>query len=443
MSTVESIAGAVDIERAARGEWLSWSRMADYEEHAPPVLVGGDGPYLVEADGTRLLDGMSGLFTTQIGYSHGKELGEAAAAQLEKLGFYPNWAATNPATLALTERVLGLAPEQMRRVFFTSGGSEAVESAWKLVRQHFLASGQPQRRKIIARRGAYHGCSLGALALTGVPSAREPFEPLSGDVRHVENTDRRNWFGMDDEGYAAACAEAVDRAIRAEGPSTVAAVVLEPVQNAGGCLTPPPGYAERLREICDHHGVLLWCDEVITGFGRLGEWFGSTRLGFAPDVITFAKGITSGFAPLGGVLFTDAIAEPLVDHKDVYWHGYTFAGHPVSCAIALRNLEIMERLDVAGNVRALEGHLATRLDEAAASAPVAVEARGAGFFRTIELVEPGLVDKARVAIRRRGVVVRSDVRVNPCLAISPPLICTREQIDELADGIAAGLRDVS
>src|ERR1700761_7285253 len=170
----------VYVDRAAQGEWLSWSRMSDFETSAPPVIVGGDGPYAIDQDGRRLLDCVSGLFTTQIGYSHGARLGQAAARQLEQLGFYPNWSATHPAALALTERILSLAPEGFTRLFLTSGGSESVESAWKLARQHHLAKGQPARRKIIARRGAYHGCSLGALALTGIPMARAPFEPLMG-----------------------------------------------------------------------------------------------------------------------------------------------------------------------------------------------------------------------------------------------------------------------
>jgi hypothetical protein len=220
----------------------------------------------------------------------------------------------------------------------------------------------------------------------------------------------------------------------------VAAVVVEPVQNAGGCLAPPPGYPQRLRELCDRHGILLWCDEVITGFGRLGAWFGSERLGFDADIVTFAKGVTSGQAPLGGVLFTDDVAAPLLDQKAVYAHGFTFGGHPLSCAVALANLDIMERLDVLANVRALEDHFGRVLDEVANGSPIVVEARGFGFFRAIELRDAGILAAARDAIRAEGVIVRLDDRVNPCLAISPPLICTKEQIDEVGAGIAAGLR---
>jgi adenosylmethionine-8-amino-7-oxononanoate aminotransferase len=442
MATVHE--GVEELREAAAGEWLSWTRMADFDGTAPPILVGGEGPYIYEAGGTRLLDAMSGLFTTQIGYSHGAELGEAAKRQLESLGFYPNWAATSPAPVELTRRVTDLAPAGLTRAFFTSGGSEAVESAMKLVRQHWLGRGEPLRRKIVARRGAYHGCTLGALSLTGIPAARAPFEPLLGDVRHAENTDRRHYplAGTDQE-WTEAALQAVERTILAEGPHTIAAVVVEPVQNAGGCLTPPPGYAEGLRALCDRHDILLWCDEVITGFGRLGAWFGSERLGFGADVITFAKGVTSGQAPLGGVLFSDAVAAPLIDQRSVYAHGFTFGGHPLSCAVALANLDIMERLDVLANVRRNEDALDGLLADVAAASPLVVEARGFGFFRALELRDAAILPAARDAIRNAGVIVRLDDRVNPCLAISPPLICTGEQLEEMAAGIAAGLKQAA
>jgi adenosylmethionine-8-amino-7-oxononanoate aminotransferase len=441
---VEQSVDVDQLAQAAGGEWLSWSRMADYREAAPPILVGGEGPYVIEADGTRLFDGVSGLFTTQIGYSHGAELGRAAQRQLESFGFYPNWAATSPAPIELTRRVTELAPERLTRVHFTSGGSEAVESAMKLVRQHWLGRGEPLRRKIVARRGAYHGCTLGALSLTGIPGARAAFEPLLGDVRHAENTDRRHYpQARSEEEWCDAAVAAVERTILAEGPHTVAAVVVEAVQNAGGCLVPPPGYGELLRELCDRHDILLWCDEVITGFGRLGAWFGSEPLGFAPDLVTFAKGITSGQAPLGGALFSEHVAAPLVEGGAVYSHGFTFGGHPLSCAVALANLDIMERLGVLGNVQALGDHLGALLDEVAAGSPLVVETRGRGFFRALELRDAGVLPAARAAIRRAGVIVRLDDRVNPCLAISPPLVSTREQLEEMAAGIAAGLAEAA
>ena len=232
-------------------------------------------------------------------------------------------------------------------------------------------------------------------------------------------------------------------ALIADGAENVCMVILEPVQNAGGCLVPPPGYAQRVREICDRHGVLLCCDEVICGFSRLGHWFGSQRYGFAPDMITFAKGVTSGYAPLGGVIFTERVAEPLVAAEGLYAHGYTFGGHPVSCATALANLDVMERLDLNANVLEVEPYLEASLNEVAAGSSIAVDARGAGFFRALEVQDKSLVDPVRNATRANGVIVRSDVRVNPCLAISPPLISTKDHVDELCEALGKGLAAVA
>jgi adenosylmethionine-8-amino-7-oxononanoate aminotransferase len=443
MSTLDETHAANAFGEDVSHEWLSWSRMADFRDHSPPILIGGDGPYVTDASGRRLFDAVSGLFTNQVGYSHGAEFGAAASAQLERIGFYPNWAATSPAPVELAARVTALAPAGLTRVFFTSGGSEAVESALKLIRLHWLGRGEPLRRKVIARRGAYHGCTLGALSLTGIPGARAPFEPLLGDVRHAENTDRRHYpAAISEQDWCEAAADAIERTIVAEGPHTVAAVVVEPVQNAGGCLSPPDGYGRRLREICDRYGIVLWCDEVITGFGRLGAWFGSQTLGFDPDMITFAKGLTSGQAPLGGMLFSEPLAAPLLDGGTVYSHGFTFGGHPLSCAVALANLEIMERLNVLDNVLTLESHLGKVLDQVAADSSLVVEARGRGFFRALELRDSSILPAARDAIRRAGVIVRLDDRVNPCLAVSPPLISTAQELDEMSAGIAAGLAEL-
>ena len=229
----------------------------------------------------------------------------------------------------------------------------------------------------------------------------------------------------------------------AEGPQTVAAVVVEPVQNAGGCLAPPPGYGARAARAVRP----LWRAALVRrGDHRVrppGAWFGSDRLGFDADIITFAKGVTSGQAPLGGALFSDAVAAPLLEQRAVYAHGFTFGGHPLSCAVALANLDIMERLDVLANVRSLEDEVGRLLDDVAAGSPIVVDARGQGFFRAIELRDAAILPAARDAIRRAGVIVRLDDRVNPCLAISPPLICTSEQLHEMAAGISAGLAEAA
>ena len=428
---------------AHKGEWLNWSKMADFQNQSPPVIVTGEGPYAIDKDGNRFLDGVSGLFTTQIGYSHGKEIGEAAAKQLEELCFYPNWAATHPSALALTERILGLAPDRMSRVLLTSGGSESVESAMKLVRQHFLAKGQPLKRKIIARRGAYHGCTMGALSLTGIPLSRTPFEPLDPNVRHAPNTHQRTCLYCHDKGGCTlTCADAIEQQILAEGPDTVAAVVVEPIQNGGG-LPPAEGYGAKIREICDKYGVLLWCDEVITGFGRVGAWFATDRLGFNADICTFAKGITSGYAPCGGVVFTEAVGEPLINADAMYAHGFTFGGHPLACAVSLANLDIMERLGVIDNVLANEDYYAAAMADVAASSDLVVEARGKGYYHSLELTDNALTAPVAGAARKHGVIVRPDVRVKPMVVTALPLICDTAQIDELAGALKAALADVA
>jgi len=428
---------------AHKGEWLNWSKMADFQNQSPPVIVTGEGPYAIDKDGNRFLDGVSGLFTTQIGYSHGKEIGAAAAKQLEELCFYPNWAATHPSALALTERILGLAPDRMSRVLLTSGGSESVESALKLVRQHFLAKGQPLKRKIIARRGAYHGCTMGALSLTGIPLSRVPFEPLDPNVRHAPNTHQRSCLYCQDKGGCTlTCADAIEQQILAEGPETVAAVVVEPIQNGGG-LPPADGYGARIREICDKYGVLLWCDEVITGFGRVGAWFATDRLGFTADICTFAKGITSGYAPCGGVVFTEAVGEPLINADAIYAHGFTFGGHPLACAVSLANLDIMERLGVIDNVLANEDYYAAAMADVAASSDLVVESRGKGYYHSLELTDNALTAPVAGAARKHGVIVRPDVRVKPMVVTALPLICGTEQIDELTGALKAALADVA
>ena len=237
-------------------------------------------------------------------------------------------------------------------MFFTSGGSEAVESAWKLAKAYHAARGEPTRHKLISRKLAYHGTSMGALTATGLTPLREPFEPLTPGGVHVPNTNSYRWQEDRDPLWAA---DAIEEAIEFEGPGTVAAVILEPVQNGGGCFVPQDGYFQRVREICDRHGVLLISDEVICSWGRIGHWFGCERFGYEPDMITTAKGITSAYAPLGAVIAADRVAEPFLHGTEIFNHGFTFGGHPVACATALANIDVLEREDLCGRVRANEG----------------------------------------------------------------------------------------
>jgi adenosylmethionine-8-amino-7-oxononanoate aminotransferase len=431
---------------ARRHLWMHFSRMGSYGvDHEVPVIERGEGTYVWDAHGRRYLDGLAGLFVVQVG--HGRhELAEAAAKQASQLAYFPIWSYAHPAAITLAERLAGLAPGDLNRVFFTSGGSEAVESAWKLARQYFRTIGQPGRYKVISRYLAYHGTTMGALSITGLPSIRSAFEPLVPGAVKVPNTNiyRAPEHGDDPEAFGRWAADSIERAIEMEGPETVAAVYLEPVQNSGGCFVPPPGYFQRVREICDRHGVLLVSDEVICSFGRLGEIFACNRYGYLPDIITCAKGLTSGYAPLGAMIASDRLIEPFLSGTGSFQHGITFGGHPVSCAVALANLDVMESEDLTGHVRRNEGEFRRRL-EGLRDLPIVGDVRGAGFFYGIELVrdrstketftegesEQLLRGFLSPALYEAGLICRADDRGEPVIQLSPPLVCGPEQFDEI------------
>jgi adenosylmethionine-8-amino-7-oxononanoate aminotransferase len=434
---------------AGRHLWTHFSRLGAYRDKPLPIFVRGEGPRLYDVHGRSYLDGLASLFVVQVG--HGRaDLAEAGRRQGAELAYYPIWSAAHPAAVELAAKLAALAPGDLNRVFFTTGGSEAVESAWKLARAYFRQVGQPQRTKVISRNLAYHGTTMGALAVTGLPAIKEQFEPLVPGAVHVVNTNRfRSDFGpevtADDDRFAGACAGAIEEAIVAEGPDTVAAVFLEPVQNTGGCFPPPPGYFAKVREICDRHGVLLVSDEVICGFGRLGAWFGAERYAYLPDMITFAKGVTSGYAPLGGVICRDFLAEPFLQGDASYAHGITFGGHPVSCAVALANLEVLESEGVLSHVEAAEKAFAERL-QGLRDLPVVGDVRGAGFFWAVELVKdadhpevPFTPDERKALIGGQvapqlfgsGLICRADDRVDPVVQLSPVLTCGESELDEI------------
>jgi adenosylmethionine-8-amino-7-oxononanoate aminotransferase len=426
---------------AKRHLWMHFTRMGVYEQGAEvPVIVSGDGCYVYDEHGNRYLDGLSALYCVNVG--HGRaEIAEAAARQARELGFYTNWSYAHPRSIELAARIAELAPGGLNRVFFTSGGSEAVESAWKLAKAYHAARGQPRRHKLIARRLAYHGTSMGALSATGLPPLREPFEPLAPGGLHVPNTNSYRWQEDRDPLWAA---DAIEQAILFEGPNTVAAVILEPVQNGGGCFVPQDGYFQRVREICDRHGVLLISDEVICAWGRLGHWFGCERYGYEPDMITIAKGITSAYAPLGAVVAADHVAEPFMRGTQIFNHGFTFGGHPVACATALANIDVLERERLGERVLANEQRFRAMLDSLR-DLPIVGDVRGAGYFQAIELVK----DKATKAtfnseeaeqllrgflsgeLYRRGLICRTDDRGDPIVQLSPPLIAGEQQFAEI------------
>src|SRR5690348_14957601 len=340
---------ATDLHAAAREHlWLHFTRMHGYE---PPVIVRGEGCYLWDDQGKRYLDALAGLFSVNIGYSYGEEIGVAALEQMRELPFYTNWSYAHLRAIELATTLSELTPPNINRAFFVSGGSEAVESAWKLARQYHAARGE-RRWKAIARRTAYHGTTMGALSINGIPALRAPFEPLVPDVVHVRNTNRYHRpAGETEQQFTAFLLDDLEEAIKQAEPSTVAMVIFEPVQNAGGSFTPPEGYFQGVREICDRYGILLCADEVITGFGRLGDWFGSSKYDIRPDLITCAKGLSSSYAAIGAVLASDRVVEPFLADTKAFMHGITFGGHPVMAAIALKNIEIMRRDGIVDGVR--------------------------------------------------------------------------------------------
>jgi adenosylmethionine-8-amino-7-oxononanoate aminotransferase len=351
-----------------------------------------------------------------------------------------------------------LAPGDLNRVFFVSGGSEAVESAWKLARQWFAARGE-RRWKAIGRRLAYHGTTMGALSINGIAALKNAFEPLVPDTLHVRNTNRYHRAVEESEAqFTAFLLDDLEQTILAAGPETVAMVIMEPVQNAGGAFTPPAGYWAGVREICDRYGILLCADEVITGFGRLGSWFGSELYDIRPDLVTSAKGLSSAYASIGAVIATDRVFEPFGSGEAMYTHGITFGGHPVMCAIALKNIEIMKRERVVENVRDNGDAFRARL-ETLLELPIVGDVRGTGFFYALELVkdkqtrETFTHDECETLLRgflsprlhEAGLICRADDRGDPVIQISPPLVAGPAELDQitaiLGDVLAeAGLR---
>jgi adenosylmethionine-8-amino-7-oxononanoate aminotransferase len=421
--------------------WLHFTRMHGYQ---PPVIVRGEGCYLWDAEGNRYLDGLAGLFSVNIGYSYGEEIGQAALEQMRELPFYTNWSYAHPRAIELAATIAELTPPGMNRAFFVSGGSEAVESAWKLARQYHSARGE-RRWKAIARRTAYHGTTMGALSINGIPAIRAPFEPLVPDVVHVHNTNRYHRPPEEtEEEFTAFLLDDLDSAIQQAGPGTVAMVIFEPVQNAGGSYTPPDGYFQGVREICDHYGILLCADEVICGFGRLGDWFGSNRYDIRPDLITSAKGLSSSYAAIGGVFVADHVYEAFDTGTTMYSHGITFGGHPVGCAIALKNIEIMKRERIVEGVAEREDEFRQCL-ETLLDLDIVGDVRGAGYLWALELVKDKETretfddDESETLLRgflssalfEHGLICRADDRGDPVVQISPPLIAGREQFDEL------------
>jgi adenosylmethionine-8-amino-7-oxononanoate aminotransferase len=426
--------------------WMHFTRMSSYRDTPPPVIARADGPYIWDTTGKRYLDGLSGLFVVQVGHGR-EELANAMSKQAAELAYFPIWSYAHPKAVELAERLASLTPGDLNNVFFTAGGSEAVESAWKLARSYFRHTGKPSKHKVISRSIAYHGTTMGALSITGIPALKQDFEPLIPSTMRVPNTNfyrRPPGSGETPEEFGIWAADRIAEAIEFEGPETVAAVFLEPVQNAGGCFPPPPGYFQRVREICDRYDVLLVSDEVICAFGRLGEYFGSQRYGYQPDIVTVAKGLTSGYVPLGAMIASDRLAAPFREGTNTFAHGITYGGHPVGAAVALANLDLFEREQLLAHVRANTDVFRGYLDRLT-DLPIVGEVRGDGYFFGIELVKDratketfneeeserllrGFLSKA---LFDAGLYCRADDRGDPVVQLAPPLICTEEHFAEI------------
>ncbi|MFG2823636.1 aspartate aminotransferase family protein [Kitasatospora sp. NPDC048365] len=441
--------------------WMHFTRMSSYENSPVPTIVKGEGTYVWDDKGRKYLDGLAGLFVVQAGHGR-EELAEAAAKQAKELAFFPVWSYAHPKAVELAERLANYAPGDLNKVFFSTGGGEAVETAWKLAKQYFKLTGKPTKYKVISRAVAYHGTPQGALSITGLPGLKAPFEPLVPGTHKAPNTNiyRAPAYlagpdgTVDPEAYGRWCADEIEQAILFEGPETVAAVFVEPVQNAGGCFPPPPGYFQRLREICDRHDVLLVSDEVICAFGRLGTMFGADKFGYVPDMITCAKGMTSGYSPIGATIISDRIAEPFYKGDNTFLHGYTFGGHPVSSAVALANLDIFEREGLNQHVLDNEANFLGTLDKLR-DLPIVGDVRGNGYFYGIELVKDKVTKESfnddeveRVlygflskALFDNGLYCRADDRGDPVIQLAPPLISNQSTFDEIEQILRVSLTD--
>ena len=405
----------------------------------PLVIERGEGVYLYTADGRRILDAMAGLWNVNIGYGR-EELAQAAYDQMKKLAFTSNFSGmTNVPATQLAHKLSGYAYSNLKTTFFTSGGSESNDSAFKLARYYWKRVGKPDKYKIIARKLAYHGITLATTFATGIERYHKMFGPPVPGFVHVAPPYPYRFEGEVKAGetIGLAAARAIEEAIQREGVDTVAAVIAEPVQGVGGVIVPPEDYFPRVREICDQYGVLLIADEVITGFGRTGELFALNRYGVQPDILSFAKAITSGYQPLGGNQISDAIYDAILSapESDNWMHGYTYSGHATACAVALRNLELMEQEKLVERSKQLGERLLTGLQSLKEFSFVG-DVRGIGLLCGVELVADKAAKTADLALTakvvrlcmERGLRTRN---VGSTLAFSPPLSITEDEVDEI------------
>ncbi|MEQ5857905.1 aspartate aminotransferase family protein [Halomonas sp. EF61] len=409
-------------------------------EEGSRIIVDAEGVYIQDADGHRILDGMAGLWCVNLGYGR-QELVDAASEQLTQLPYYNNFfKTTHPPAVELAETLCRLAPAHMNRVFFTGSGSEANDTVLRMVRRYWALKGQPEKQWIIGRENGYHGSTVAGMSLGGMAPMHEQGGPCVPGITHIRQP---YWFGegrdQTPEAFGRACAEALEARIQELGSDKVAAFIAEPVQGAGGAIIPPDSYWPAIKEVLERHQILLVVDEVICGFGRLGEWFGSVHYDLKPDLMPIAKGLSSGYLPIGGVLVGDRVADTLIDEGGEFYHGFTYSGHPVCAAVALKNLELMQAEGVVERVRDdLGPYLATRW-KSLESHPLIGEARSLGLIGALEIVADkdsgkrfdkslAVGNLCRDICFETGLVMRS---VGDTMVISPPLVISHDEIDEL------------
>jgi adenosylmethionine-8-amino-7-oxononanoate aminotransferase len=434
----------------AENVWLHFFQMGHSSSTSarPTILVRGEGSRVWDQDGNAYIDALAGLFCVNAGYGR-REIVEAVAAQMLDISYVSPFSFPNLPQIKLAGELAKISPMgPQTRTFFVTGGSEAVETALKLAKSYQRKRGFGDRHKTISRRVAYHGTTMGALSVNGLTGVRNGFGPLVPGARHVPLPHRyRCDYCALAAGCSGTCADEVERLVEFEGPETIAAIIMEPVQNSGGAIVPPPGYLQRVRQICDHYGILMIADEVICGFGRVGDWFGSTALGISPDIITCAKGITSGYAPLGAVMVRKEVADAFIgDEGDKFMHGITFGGHPASCAAALANIAIIEREQLNERARTMGDYLIRELRAAVGEHPNVGDIRGMGMFMALELVrdqcgkqpldEPNLMGWLSDQFKRRGLICRADDRLDPVIQLAPPLNIPQEDADQVVAIVA-------
>ena len=410
-------------------------------DHAEPLIcVKGRGTIITDVHGREYLDGLAGLWNVNVGHGR-EELAEAAAAQMKELAYFSTYVgSSNIPAINLADRLIRLSYKTMVAVFFTCGGAEANESAFKTARVYWKTKGKADKVKVIAGREAYYGVTLQAMSATGMSLYWKMFEPRVPGFVHIQPPYAYRFQGAQaGESVGQAAARELEEAILREGPDTVAAFIAEPIQGAGGVIVPPDTYWPKVQRICDEYGVLLISDEVITGFGRLGEWFGADYFGTHPDFMPFAKGVTSGYLPLGGVMISDRVAETLIDKGGEFHHGYTYSGHPAACAVAIANIKILQDENLVERVKSDIGPYLQAGWKKLAEHPIVGEARMVGLMGALEIVadknslerfekKQGVGTICRDFLVDNGLVMRA---VGDTIVTAPPFVLSHEEADEL------------